>query len=256
MTLPLSPSADHRYILTTAEVERFHERGHLGPFDCDAPGIEELPARVLATRFGSFSPAEARDKAGLSTVGESAINIGDPHRDIGAVRAVIEHPSIVNRVARLLGTDEVRYFQSRYRVKLPDLEDRVEWHQDVGPKNGGCYPDGRPIPTLTIWLSIDGAGRQDGCVQAIPGTHHQPLGNWRAGYSAGIEAAGQLQSLELDTAVALETAPRQFHIFHSWLVHISGPNLSDQARTGLVARFCRPVDALEPTIQYNACRVV
>jgi ectoine hydroxylase-related dioxygenase (phytanoyl-CoA dioxygenase family) len=161
----------------------------------------------------------------------------------------------VERVAQLLGSREVRYFQSRYRVKLREVADTVEWHQDVGPRNGGCRPDGAPIPTLTIWLGIDGATRAEGSVQVLPGTHHRPLGDWRRGYSAGIEASGHLRELDLSTAVALETGPRQFHVFHSWLVHISGPNASDHPRTGLVARFVRPEDAIDPAIDYVSCRV-
>jgi hypothetical protein len=240
-----------RYRLSDAQLDQFRERGHLGPFDCDAPGIAELPAHVLAARF------PARDDCGAvhSSVTESRINIGDPHRDIPAVRDVLEHPSIVERVAQLLETREVRYFQSRYRVKLREVADTVEWHQDVGPRNGGCYPDGRPIPTLTIWMSIDGARRADGSVQVLPGSHTRLRGDWRRGYAAGIEGSGDLRDLDLSAAVALETAPCQFHVFHSWIVHISGPNTSDRPRTGLVARFVRPEDAIDPTIEYFSCRV-
>lgn len=245
------PDTASRYRLPDTEIERFRSCGHLGPFDCDAPGIADLPAHVLAARFPGQADARA---AALSTVSESPINVGDPHRDIRAVREVLEHPSIVDRVAQLLGVEEVRYFQTRYRVKLREVEDTVEWHQDVGPRNGGCYPDGRPIPTLTIWMSIDGAARVDGAVQVVPGTHLEPLGDWRRGYSAAIEAGGHLRHLDLSRAVALEAAPHQFHVFHSWLVHISGPNDSDTPRTGLVARFVRPEDAIDPSIEYFACR--
>jgi ectoine hydroxylase-related dioxygenase (phytanoyl-CoA dioxygenase family) len=246
------PDAVSRYRLSAAELERFRTRGHLGPFDCEAPGIAELPARVLAARFPA--DREPRAPGALSTVSESRINVTDPHRDIRPVREVIEHPSIVDRVAQLLGADELRYFQSRYRVKLRGVDDTVEWHQDVGPRNGGCYPDGRPIPTVTIWMSIDGAAKADGSVQVLPGTHRQLLGDWRQGYAAGIEKSGHLRHLDLSAAVALETAPRQFHAFHSWLVHISGPNTSDRPRTGLVVRFVRPEDAIDPSIEYWACR--
>ena len=239
-----------RYSLSTAQLDQFRECGHLGPFDCDAPGIAELPAGVLAARF----PARD-DRTELSTVAESRINIGNPHRDIRAVREILEHPSIVQRVAQLLDAREVCYFQSRYRVKLREVADTVEWHQDVGPRFGGCYPDGRPIPTLTIWISIDGACRADGSVQVLPGTHTLLLGDWRRGYSAGIEGSGDLRGLDLSAAVALETAPGQFQVFHSWIVHISGPNTSNRPRTGLIARFVRPEDAIDPAIEYFSCRV-
>lgn len=241
--------AASRYRISDAELAHFRTRGHLGPFDCEAPGIAELPGHVLAVRFPARSGAAA-----LSTVSESPMNVGDPHRDVRPVRDVLEHPSIVDRVAQLLGAGEVRYFQTRYRVKLREVEDTVDWHQDVGPRNGGCYPDGRPIPTVTIWMSIDGAARADGSVQVLPGTHHELLGDWSRGYSAGIEAGGHLRHLDLSRAVALEAGPRQFHVFHSWLVHVSGPNTTDTPRTGLVARFVKPEDAIDPSIEYFACR--
>lgn len=243
------------YRLSDAQVDSFWECGYLGPFNCDAPGIAELPARVLAARYGEEHANPPRKRARLSTVSESRINITDPHRDIRPVREIIEHPSIVNRVAQLLGVSQIRYFHSRYRVKLHEIEDVVHWHQDIGPRNGGCYPDGRPIPTLTIWMSIDGATKDSGSVQVMPGTHRQPLGEWHKGYSAGLEAGGQLRHLDLSAAVALEMAPLQFHVFHSWIVHISGPNTYDCPRTGLVARFVRPEDAIDRAIDYFSCQV-
>ena len=149
-------------------------------------------------------------------------------------------PVVIHRVAQLLNASEIRYFQSRYRVKLREIEDTVDWHQDVGPRNGGCYPSGRPIPTLSIWMSIDGATQAAGSIQVLPGTHRQPLGEWHKGYSAKLEARGHLTHLDLAAAVALEAMPGQFYVFHSWLLHTSGPNASDRPRTAVVARFVRP----------------
>ena len=124
-----------------------------------------------------------------------------------------------------------------------------------GPRNGGCYPDGRPNSDLDDLDEIDGATKDSGSVQVMPGTHRQPLGEWRKGYSAGIEAGGHLRYLDLFASVALEMAPFQFHVFHSWIVHISGPNTSYCPRTGLVVRFVRPEDAIERAIDYFSCQV-
>jgi ectoine hydroxylase-related dioxygenase (phytanoyl-CoA dioxygenase family) len=244
------------YRLLDGQADSFWENGYLGPFNCDAPGIADLPTRVLAARYGEEHARSPRNSTSLASVSDSKINILDPHRDIRWVRETIEHPSIVNRVAQLLRVSEVRYFQSYYRAKFREIEDTVPWHQDIGPRNGGCYPDGTPIPTLTIWMSIDGATKHSGSVQVMPGTHRQPLGEWRKGFSAGLEAGGHLRHLDLSAAVALEAAPFQFYVFQSWIIHMSGTNAADCPRSALVARFVRPEDAVDPMIGYFSGRVL
>lgn len=223
--------------------DEFQRTGFAGPYRCEAGSLADLPA--LAWR--------SRETSG--PVGDSPGDITDPHRDTARVRQVIEHPSVVERVAELLAEDELRYFQSRLRIRPAHGADAVVWHQDAGLRNGGCLPDGQPVPTLTMWLSLDGAGPDSGCLLVLPGTHGRPLGNWQEGYRADIGGTGALAHLDLTQAIPLATRPGEFYLLHSWLVHTASPNRAPAPRTALVARFVLPRHAGDTRISYYPCRV-
>jgi ectoine hydroxylase-related dioxygenase (phytanoyl-CoA dioxygenase family) len=223
--------------------EEFLSRGFAGPFTCETGQLVDLP--VVAWR--------SREASGPA--GDTPGDIKDPHRDTALVRQVIEHPSVVRRVAEVLAEDQFRYFQSRLRIRPAHGADPVVWHQDVGPRNGGYLPDGQPVPTLTMWLSLDGAGPGSGCLLVLPGTHGTPLGNWQEGYRANIGDTGALAHLDLTQAIPLATRPGEFYLLHSWLVHTASPNRAPAPRTALVARFVLPRHAVDTRINYYPCRV-
>jgi ectoine hydroxylase-related dioxygenase (phytanoyl-CoA dioxygenase family) len=226
----------------TAARDEFQLRGFAGPYRCEAGSLADLPAVAWQTR----------EAAG--TAGDTPGDITDPHRDTALVREVIEHPSVTGRVAGLLAEDRFWYFQSRLRIRPAHGADPVVWHQDVGPRNGGCLPDGQPVPTLTMWLSLDGAGPDSGCLLVLPGTHGKPLGNWQEGYRANIGGTGALAHLDPAGAIPLATRPGEFYLLHSWLVHTASPNLSPAPRTALVARFVSSRHAIDTRINYHPCR--
>jgi predicted dehydrogenase len=211
------------YRLSPEELARFDEQGYLGPFRCDADW------RRIAVPL-----KKRRD-----------VHLRDP-----SVFDVCTHPSVVRRAAQLLRLPRVALFKSRFHVKLPGKNEEVPWHQDVGAKNGGYYPDGRPVPSVTCWMALDRVSAENGAVQVLPGSHKRLIGDFRKNFHAELLKTRALTKEDLAAAVTLNLEPGEFYFFHSWLVHGSAPSSIAVRRAGLNMRYVAPDDRYEPECLY------
>jgi ectoine hydroxylase-related dioxygenase (phytanoyl-CoA dioxygenase family) len=226
------------YLLSTEEVSRFWQRGLLGPLACEAQQLDGLLDRLHAA-------APASDDSGKR-------NVYDPQHDLAVVHELARHPSILHPVAQLLGCEELSFFQARFRVKAPGRQDNQPWHQDVGKYHGGLFVDGTPIPSITLWLSLDGADAESGGVVWIPGSHRSLLGDWRQGFH-GLK---DLQhTIEASAAEELTISPAEFVLFHSWAVHCSLTNVSTRPRSALILRYMDRRHALDVSFPHHPCAI-
>jgi predicted dehydrogenase len=198
------------YVLSDEERRFFDENGYLGPFRCDA-AWQSIPVPVKKGRNLHLSEPEVFD--------------------------VCTHPSVVRRIAQLMGSPRLSLFKSRFVVKLPGSKAEVAWHQDVGPTNGGYFPDGSPVPTISVWMAFDKVDAENGAVQILPGSHKDLIGDYHKRIRAELVEKGALPEDEIAKAVSLDLEPGEFYIFHSWLLHTSGPNTATRRRAGLNMRY-------------------
>jgi ectoine hydroxylase-related dioxygenase (phytanoyl-CoA dioxygenase family) len=213
----------HGYGLDRAALEFFDTHGYLGPFRCD----------------GDWQRVVVPIKKGTN------LHLQDP-----AVFDLCTHPSIVCRAAQLLGPPGAALFKSRFVVKMGGAGGAVAWHQDVGETNGGYYPDGKPVPSVTCWLALDPVTRENGALRVVPGTHKQLYGDYHARLRARLLEQGAITSADIDRAVTFALQPGQFYLFHSWLLHGSNANDTTGRRAGLNMRFVRVGDEHEANCVY------
>jgi len=211
------------YDLSPAELARFDEQGYLGPFRCEGDW------RRIAVPI-----KKRRD-----------VHLRDPD-----VFEVCTHPSVVRRAAQLLRLPRVALFKSRFHVKLPGKNEEVPWHQDVGAKNGGYYPDGQPVPSVTCWMALDRVHAENGAVQVLPGSHRRLVGDFRKNFHAELMEQGALRQEDLAAAVTFNLEAGEFYLFHSWLIHGSAPSSIAVRRAGLNMRYIAPADRYEAECQY------
>jgi phytanoyl-CoA hydroxylase len=77
---------------------------------------------------------------------------------------IAAHPRLVPLLDQLLGP-EARMIQDIALLKPPFLGSEKPWHQDA------AYFDWAPLEgVLGVWLALDPATVDDGCVQIIPGS--------------------------------------------------------------------------------------
>ncbi|MCC6627691.1 MAG: phytanoyl-CoA dioxygenase family protein [Chloroflexi bacterium] len=79
--------------------------------------------------------------------------------------ALARHPRLLAAVRRLLGA-EPAMFQDMALLKPPRGREKP-WHQDHAYFD---FPLGTPI--VGVWIALDAATPENGCMRMIPGSHH------------------------------------------------------------------------------------
>ncbi len=203
---PIPP--EHR--LSDEALQQFEDTGFLGPFTCDG-NWQELVVPVKKGR--------------------------NPHMREADVFEVSTDPSIVRRVAQVMGRSNISLFKTRFVVKMPHSENDVAWHQDSGDRNGGYTADGKPVPTVVVWLALDDVDLDNGGMEVIPGSHTRLVGDFDKRIRAELVEKGVITDADLARAVSVPLRKGEFFIFHAWLLHGSARNESDRRRAGLNVRF-------------------
>lgn len=206
-------------MLSSDQAARYHEDGYVIPdFRLDAEALEEI--RVLHAALLQRHP-EFRDYC-------SALLDYEP-----AFRKFAERPEILDMVGQLIGPD-IALWNMSFFAKPAHGGKRTPWHQD------GEYWPIRPLATCTVWLAVDEATPENGCLKFIRGSHKDQ----RLKAHNRTEATDVTLNQELDpsayderAAVDLVLKPGQISLHDVYLLHGSEANHSDKPRRGMTMRF-------------------
>jgi len=158
-----------------------------------------------------------------------AINkIGHALHDLDPVFGAFCRQPLIGAVLREIGYRNPVLWQTMYIFKQPFIGGEVRWHQDAS------YLITEPATVTGIWVAIEDANRDNGCLWVQPGGHRSPL---RQIYQVDWDKRQGLLT-DLDTtpwpsdteAVALEVAAGSVVFFHDHLPHYSSPNRSERSR--------------------------
>lgn len=140
------------------------------------------------------------------------------------------NPKIVDIIADLLGTNDIKLFGDQLFMKAPDgVGSKQPWHQDSASWNTTF-----PMDLVSAWTAIDLATEDNGCLNFVPGTHR-----W------GMLERERLKTFVQDfggdqwpiVPVPLRTGSISFH--HSLTVHMSNANQSGKRRRGYAVHYMR-----------------
>lgn len=104
------------------------------------------------------------------------------------------------------------------------------WHQD--------YPYWRgSLPKYSLWLALDDATPDNGCLRVIPGSHQRLLEHGRT--TGSDRRFGNRITTGLDESRAVDVPMRtgQGLLFHDLLVHASHPGQTGRSRRSLIATY-------------------
>jgi phytanoyl-CoA hydroxylase len=141
---------------------------------------------------------------------------------------------------RDIGQVDPVLMQTMYIFKQPHIGGEVRWHQDAS------YLITQPPSVIGIWVALEEARRDNGCLWMQPGGHLTPL---REQFEADpVTATGELKALNDmpwpgdDEAVALEVPAGSVVLFHDHMPHYSSRNSSNASRHAFTMH-CAPADA-------------
>ncbi len=212
---------DHPRTLTVKQIAQFNSDGYLTGLPVFSPEqmihhrkfFDDLLARILAS-------------------GGDAYSISTAHLKYPEVYDLLTNQRIVDYVTDLLGPNVVGW-GSHYFCKLPGDAKQVAWHQDAS------YWPLTPSKTVTVWLAIDDADRENACMRFLAGTHHQghlqyqPSG---AGEENVLDQTVDVSGFGPPVDVILPAGSISLH--SDLLLHGSQANGSKRRRCGLTLRYC------------------
>ncbi len=141
---------------------------------------------------------------------------------------------LVNLTESLLG-EPIYLYSHKMTMKEPGVGGAWEWHQDYGYwYNYGCLaPD-----MLSIFVALDPATRENGCLQVLKGTHKLGrLDHVRENEQTKVEKEALSAARERFEHVYVVLDAGDALIFHCNLLHGSDANTSDKPRWGFICSY-------------------
>lgn len=122
-------------------------------------------------------------------------------------------------------------------LKPPHTEATTPWHQDEA-----YWDAAKAYNALSVWIPLQEATLQNGCMQFVPTTHyqevlpHHPIGNDPRVIGLEVDDMGKWMTMAV--ACPLPAGGATFH--HARTLHFTGPNLTDQPRRAYIVGYGTP----------------
>lgn len=137
--------------------------------------------------------------------------------------------------------DRVLFLSDKVVAKDAAKDFPSPWHQD--------YPYWEGSHKYSVWIALDDAVPENGCLKIIPGTHrgtiaHRYHDNAKEGFGNRLHP----EDIDESQAVTIEAKAGTAVIFHDLTVHSSYPNVSGKDRWALISTY---KDATQPDPDYK-----
>ena len=216
-----------RKLLSADEVAAYHRDGQLTP-------KHRLPADLLARMTRAIEHLIA---VNVDIRPEQLVGAHVPKSQDTGVRGEADlldctrHPDILDMVEQLIGPDLVMWGSQVFSKAAGDGL-AIPWHQD------GQYWPMRPLKNVTVWIAIDPARVENGCMRVIPGTHRGGLMEHAFTDRPGLALnQGLVDAVDEAAARDVELEPGQVSLHDAMVVHGSNANRSGMRRCGYAIRY-------------------
>jgi len=227
-----------RQLLSAAEVEAYHRDGQLTP-------AHRLPADLMVRMTRAIEHLIAAN-AGIRP--EQLVGAHVAKSQDSGVRGETEllectrHPDILDMVEQLIGPDLIMWGSQVFSKAAGDGL-AIPWHQD------GQYWPMRPLKTVTVWIAIDPARVENGCMRVIPGTHRGGLMAHEFTDRPGLALnQGLVDPVDESQARDVILEPGQVSLHDAMVVHGSNANRSGLRRCGYAVRYMPATSHFDRTI--------
>jgi len=184
--------------------------------------------RVFSSYFDISLPQKGVTYDTPMHVGPAAFNLLTSPRLLDVVESVVGPEVFSNPVQHIRTKLPPKVFANG--ASKNGLVSKVEWHQD----NGVILPEADVSTILTVWLALTDATTENGCMQVIPGSHHDGLKDHCPVDQLRIPDA----LLALDRAKPLPMKAGSALLMNQQTVHSSLDNVTDdQVRISFDLRY-------------------
>ena len=155
-------------------------------------------------------------------------------------RDLARDPRLLDPLEAILGPD-LEFLSDKAVFKSATTTTASPWHQD--------WPYWEGQHKISIWIALDPATPENGCLKMLPGSHRQSVahtGTAQAG--EGFSHRLRADAVDESQAVVLPCAPGDAVFFHDLTLHASFPNTSGKDRWSLISTYR---SASLPDLEYS-----
>jgi chlorinating enzyme len=258
-------------MLNQAQVKHFQEKGWIGPVDIFPPAEIAAVKECLETNSRTIKEADGQE---IITFYNNVLNLETP-RDhylfYQPIAELFKHPQLIQHLNQIAGKNLLLWYTNVF-CKMPG-QGEIKWHQakefytssdiDFTKKTLVYSQDEDPL-NLTVWVALEDADLENGCMRFANGSHQQIFkilkGSVPAseGVFAGISAHKTIWQKEQQYSLSyefdendweVESVPvkaGQAIIFTESTMHCSLPNQSNRRRLAVIGRYVRPSTQVYP----------
>ena len=145
---------------------------------------------------------------------------------------LVSDDRLLDIAEKFIGPD-IALYASHYIAKPAFDGQPVLWHQD------GSYWPLEPMKVVTLWLAVDDATTENGCLRVIPGSHTMNLHEMHRRDDVKSVLSTSIDDSHVDESNAVDCALPSggVEVHHPNLIHGSEANHSPKRRAGLTIRY-------------------
>ncbi|WP_161597650.1 phytanoyl-CoA dioxygenase family protein [Fluviispira multicolorata] len=167
---------------------------------------------------------------------KAVVKIGHALHDYDPIFKLFTHSLRMNQLVKALGYKKPLIAQSRYFFKLPGVKGAIHPHQD----STVVYTE--PLSCCAIWIALEDATVENGCMWIIPRSHHdgllgRVLSDPAAVYGRRFLKLGNIPPWNDSLFVPLEVKAGTAVVMSGELIHQSKINKSNFSRQAYALHF-------------------
>jgi len=235
-------AVNSNFQLAADQVARFHEEGYVVldrvASDEEVQRMREIFGRLFTSQAGRDRGSQF-DLAGTDEDGRAPVlpQIVSPV-EFAPELGEMEFRTTALEIARqLMGADAAPWFEHAI-LKPPGYGAPTPWHQDEAHR----YDPGVGYDQLSIWVPLQEATVENGCMQFVPKSHLGPVLDHRSlGNDPRMMALECVGEFDRASAVPCPLPPGGATIHHCRTLHHAGANRSKVPRYAYILAFRGPM---------------
>lgn len=163
-----------------------------------------------------------RQRAGEAwqSIMDTGVYVGVAHRS-ACYRQMAGDARILDLLEPILGAD-IEFLSDKAVFKDHDTDFGSPWHQD--------YPYWQGSHKISLWVALDDATEENGCLKLVPGSHRTEVIHDGASDGKGFGHRLDVSQAPDNRAVSAPLAAGGAIVFHDLTLHASHPNTAGHER--------------------------